>query len=152
VPFDPLFELNEDTIFGNDLQQESAIRNEDSMNQSETPSENVHENIENAATNGVNVIPTTNPPVCSPRGFNWYQDDRAIMSEINRTYNAREWGLKTPIGDVLCTECKNKMMSRFDIFYHMFPPSQLDVMVRCTNTILHEMNKKTTTKGEMLKS
>jgi Transposase IS4 len=43
------------------------------------------------------------------------------------------------------------MNSRLKIFSLMFPPSQLDLMVRCTNAIMHEKNKKKKTKGEMLK-
>jgi Transposase IS4 len=97
-------------------------------------------------------LPITNQPVCSPHGFNWYEDDQAMVSDTNGTYNTREWGLKTPIGDILRSESKiNKRLSRLDIFHLMFPPSQLDVMVRCTNAIMREKNKKTTTKGELLK-
>jgi hypothetical protein len=33
--------------------------------------------------------------VCSPQGFNWYEDDQEMTSDINGMYNTREWGLKT---------------------------------------------------------
>jgi Transposase IS4 len=117
---------------------------------------NEHNNDDNsneiAPINTIIDQPVTNQPVSSPHGYNWYEDEQAIVSDINGTYNTREWGLKTPIGDILRAESNvNKQLSRLDVFYLMFPPSQLDVMVRCTNNVMRDRNKKTTTKGEMLK-
>ena len=60
-----------------------------------------------------------------------------MQSDIGGPHIVREWGLKTPIGDVL-RECDNtnKEMSRLQIFYFMFPPSQLEAMVVATNSLM----------------
>jgi Transposase IS4 len=137
---------------GINIQQQQDTVDENVM---QLPNNNIGlvvNNDEIPAINARITLPAINQPVCSPHGYNWYEDDQASVSDINGTYNTREWGLKTPIGDVLRMECNvNKRLSRLDVFYLMFPPSQLDVMVRCTNNVMREKNKKTTTKGEMIK-
>jgi Transposase IS4 len=73
------------------------------------------------------------------------------LNDINGAFPHREWGVKTPIGDVLRSGCNiDNRFSRLDIFFFMFPPTQLDIMTRCTNTILEEKNKRRTTVGELV--
>jgi Transposase IS4 len=38
-----------------------------------------------------------------------------------------------------------------DVFYLMFPPSQLNEMLRYSNNVMREKNRKKTTNGEMIK-
>jgi hypothetical protein len=53
---------------------------------------NINQIINPPITNQPNPIinpPITNQPVCSPHGFHWYEDDQAMASDINGTYNTR---------------------------------------------------------------
>jgi Transposase IS4 len=89
--------------------------------------------------------------ITAPHGERWYKDDSATQQDVNGMFPYRAWGVKTPIGDHLgagSNVCER--LSRLDIFLLMFPPTQLETMLLSTNTLLHEHNKKTTTKGELL--
>jgi hypothetical protein len=81
---DPLVELNEDLLMGNEVHEEAAIQVGETLIQNENLIENPNANAEITTTHTANTTPTTNPPVCSPHGFKWYQEDRAILSENKR--------------------------------------------------------------------
>jgi Transposase IS4 len=84
--------------------------------------------------------------------MNWFCDNEATQIEIKGSFHSREWGVKTPEGDILRRGSNSdKRLSRLDIFLLMFPPSELNLLLFCTNTNLDLKNYKMTTKGEIIK-
>jgi hypothetical protein len=85
-------------------------------------------------------------------GEKWFEDYDATMRDINGPYHYRSWSLKTPT-DTTWIEGYNvdKKISRLDVFLMMFPPKQLTSIVTYTNVELEDLNKRRTTKSEILK-
>jgi hypothetical protein len=82
----------------------------------------------------------------------WFSDDIATQYPINGITQPRQWGLKTPIGDILTSGCDvRRTLSRLDYYLLMFPPNALTTICNCTNLNLDKLQKPTTTKGELLK-
>jgi hypothetical protein len=125
------------------------------LQQQETDDENMVElpnnSIKIPVFNARITLVAFNQSVCSPHGYYWYEDDQVSVSDINVTYITRECGLKSLSGYVLQVDCNvNNRLSCLNVFYLLFPPSRLDVMVQCSNNVMCEMIKKTT-RCEMIK-
>ena len=106
------------------------------------------------------VLPTVPPvdprpvAVASPNGMNWYiPENDLLLRDVNGSVPFRNWGVRNSVGDLLHSRCNlNKRFSRLDIFYLMFPPRMLDIIVVETNRKLAEKRGvRLTTKGEILK-
>ncbi len=83
---------------------------------------------------------------------NWYLEPNVTLLDINGPVRYRDWGVRTPTGDVLYPgNNSDERYSRLDIFLMMFPPRQLDHMLRATNEQLELRQKRMTTKQELLK-
>ncbi len=90
--------------------------------------------------------------VASVNNTNWYHEPSVLLHEINGPVRYREWGVRTPTGDVLYPgNNSDERYSRLDIFLMMFPPRQLDHMLKATNDQLEIRQKRKTTKQELLK-
>jgi hypothetical protein len=54
-----------------------------------------------------------------------FADNEATLHEVNGSYHVREWGVKTPIGDILRRGSNiDKRLSWLDVFLLMFPPAE----------------------------
>ncbi len=90
--------------------------------------------------------------VASVNDTNWYHEPNVTLFDINGPVRYREWGVRTPTGDVLYPgNNSDERYSRMDIFMLMFPPRQLDHMLKATNDQLEIRQKRKTTKQELLK-
>jgi hypothetical protein len=92
-------------------------------------------------------------PTTVAHDLKWYEDDAKCRTDINGAVPIREWGVRTPVGDVIGerSDCAFKI-SRMDYFLLMFPPSQLTLMHRLMNEEICRIGgHKDVTKGELLK-
>lgn len=96
--------------------------------------------------------PNRSIPVATAHGLDWYDLPNTAMKEVNGSVLFRDWGVRTPTGNIWRTECNiDEQISRMDVFLQMFPPVMLNTILKSTTTILKDINKKETTKGEILK-
>lgn len=130
-------------------------------------SETMDEANEQGEANNQPVQPTTLPflasspsgrpqrnstVVASVNDTNWYHEPNVLLVDINGPVRYREWGVRTPLGDVLYPgNNSDERYSRMDIFLMMFPPRQLNHMLQATNDQLEIRQKRKTTKQELLK-
>jgi hypothetical protein len=138
-------------------EEEAAINNESTVaapNQPEQPSPIQPRVVQfKAATASPSGRPLRNSTmVADTNGTLWYHEPTLLLHEINGLVRYHEWGIRTPVGDVLYPGSNtDERYSRLDIFLMMFPPRQLDHMLKATNDQLTLSNKRTTTKQELLK-
>ena len=92
-------------------------------------------------------------PVAVVHGTEWLNDDRAALRTLNsRHCNPLGFEIKDFIGNISRPgDDRSQRLSRLDYFLMMFPPIQLENMIRLTNISLLRVNERMTTKGELLK-
>ena len=72
--------------------------------------------------------------------------------DINGAIPDRYFGIRTPVGEVIIRNSdKPNKYSRFDYLLFMFPPEEIKLIVRLTNTQFEKHSMRTTTIGEILK-
>jgi Transposase IS4 len=98
------------------------------------------------------LSPNRKNVVESPLGFDWHNEPSLCLQEVNGSVHYREWGVRTRLGDILRRGCNaDERFSRLDIFYLMFPPQELALMLFSTNEQLTRNRGVPTTVGELLK-
>jgi hypothetical protein len=102
------------------------------------------------------VLPPTPqaiPPVTTAHDVAWYADHQGNTKlPIKGDVPPRSWAVRTPVGDMLGPGSDvGAHRSRLDYFLLMFPPLQLNEIVRLTNIHLLKNKKKVTTIGEIIK-
>jgi hypothetical protein len=104
------------------------------------------------------VPPTPTPPVIPPvttaHDVAWYADHRGSTKlPIKGDVPPRSWAVRTSVGDMLGPGSDvGAHRSRLDYFLLMFPPLQLNEIVRLTNIhLLKKKKKKLTSIGEVIK-
>ena len=91
-------------------------------------------------------------PFADCHGQKWFQDDGAIMRDVNGPYHYRSWTQKTPTDTNWCEGYNvDASISRLDVFLMMFPPKQLTSIVLYTNRELELLNKRKSSKSEILR-
>jgi len=91
-------------------------------------------------------------PVQTAHGVDWFINDAASKLPMNGPVPYREWGVRTPVGDLLRKNSDTtRTFSRLDYFIFMFPQDLLGTMVNETNVHLSKKGLRLTSKGEMLK-
>jgi hypothetical protein len=104
------------------------------------------------ATNRTPTNLPKNVPVATVHGVDWYVDVDQSMRDVNGKIPYRTWHQIDTVGNHICSGSDpTKLRSRLDYFLLMFPTKQLSLMVALTNLVLADRNKKTTTKGEIVK-
>ena len=80
-------------------------------------------------------------------------DDSGTKQDINGTIPYHVWYTTDSMGDCMNgNDClKIKAMSLLAIFFLMFPPDHLIVIINLTNKRLHLQGHEDTTKGEIIK-
>jgi Transposase IS4 len=150
--------------------QNSVIGNVEANNNNDTNTAiNDMDNIEEASTDSDisrhirqfdlnaddnEVAPPTNRPVpaATVNDFDWYDDPNACLQQLNGPVYKRDWQVQTTNGDTWTDACNvDESISRLDVFLQMFPPEQMQTMLRCTNHILIKESRQPTTSGELLK-
>jgi hypothetical protein len=93
------------------------------------------------------------PPVTTAHDVAWYADHRGSTKlPIKGDVPPRSWAVRTSVGDMLGPGSDvGRHRSRLEYFLLMFPPQQLNEMVRLTNLNLHKKKKRLTTIGETIK-
>ena len=91
-------------------------------------------------------------PVVVSHETAWYRNDVATRQPLNGPIAPKQWRLLNPVGDAITDGSDlQKSIARLEYFLLMFPPAQLELMVRETNLSLSGHSKKLLTKGELLK-
>ena len=93
-------------------------------------------------------------PAAVAHDTEWFLDDRATLRTLNsRRCNEIDFKIKDQIGNTFSPgDDRSQRYSRLDYFLMMFPPKQLNEMIRLTNiSLLRGGINKCTSKGEMLK-
>lgn len=81
----------------------------------------------------------------------WYKDDLMASLDINGAIPTRDFGIRTPIGEILTRNSdRPDKYSRFEYLRFMFPPDEIDLIVRLTNIQLEKHQEKATTIGGIL--
>ena len=105
-----------------------------------------------AASDEESTVHDMNAAVTSAHGEDWYDLPNETLKDINGKLPYRDWAVRTPTAFIWRADCNvDARISRLDVFLQMFPPKQLNTILRATNPILIDRNKKGTTKGEILK-
>jgi hypothetical protein len=93
------------------------------------------------------------PPVTTAHDVAWYADHRGSTKlPIKGDVPPRSWAVRTSVGDMLGPGSDvGAHRSRLDYFLLMFPPLQLNEIVRLTNIHLLRKKKKLTSIGEVIK-
>jgi hypothetical protein len=82
----------------------------------------------------------------------WYADEQATLIDINGSVQSKQFGINTPIGDLLGPDSDiDGKYSRLQYFLLMFPPNQLSAMCQQTNVQLAQQNKHCMSTGELLR-
>ena len=92
-------------------------------------------------------------PVVIVHGTKWFNDDRGTLRTLNsRHCNPSGFKMEDAMGNIFRKgDDKGQRFSRLEYFLMMFPPTQLQNMIRLSNISLLKANEKVTTKGELLK-
>jgi hypothetical protein len=97
--------------------------------------------------------PTTmTAPIATPHGFNWFIDEPVANRPINGNVPRKVWRVTNGMGDRFSfgSDTENRY-SRLDYFLLMFPPLELQLILRLTNSQLRSAGLKETQTGEILK-
>ena len=82
----------------------------------------------------------------------WFKDDLLTTIDVNGSVPNRDFVIKTPIGEMITKnsdrQCK---YSRLQYFQFMFPPDEIDLIVKVTNDQLRIHQQQSTTTGEAYK-
>ena len=91
-------------------------------------------------------------PVARPHGFDWFINEPAVYRPVNGNVPRKAWRVTNALGDrfSLGSDTENRY-SRVDYFLLMFPPAELQLILRLTNLQLRSAGLKETTKGQLLK-
>ena len=128
----------------------------------ETTRQNRHDNIVPLpVVNPVNLFGATpepagvGAPVTRAHETDWFENDQLLQNpetQINGPRQQREWFVKLPFGERLIAGGNvNRLYSRLDIFLMIFPPAQLNLMLRETNLQLQKQHHTQLSKQELLK-
>jgi hypothetical protein len=80
-----------------------------------------------------------------------YADKQATLIDINGSIQSKQFGINTPIGDLLGPDSDiDGRYSQLQYFLLMFPPDQLTAMCQLTNVQLAQQNKHRMSTGELL--
>ena len=91
-------------------------------------------------------------PAVVAHGLQWWDDPMATKIPIGGAYSNTEWHLRDSIGNVFRKGSnRHNRMTKLEYFLLMFPPMQLDEMVRLTNLRLEAKDYSETTKTEIVK-
>jgi hypothetical protein len=92
-------------------------------------------------------------PVVVAHGVEWYSDHRGNTKlPIQGVVPPRSWAARTSVGEMVGPGSDiGKHRSRLDYFLLMFPPLQLNEIVRLTNIHLTKKRRRLTTVGETIK-
>jgi hypothetical protein len=94
----------------------------------------VETNTNNHATTTKPISVEATNITFTAHGQNRYTDEAATQSNINGLFPFRDWGIRTPIGDILGVgSSASERISRLDIFMLIFPPQQLETMLLASN-------------------
>lgn len=101
-------------------------------------------------TTGTFAFDFHNTPVVEKDGRRWFRDGSMELGLPPVAF--REWGMKTPLGDLLEARCDPApQRSRLDYFLLMFPPKQLKLMISEANRWLGKEGKELTNEGEYIR-
>ena len=97
------------------------------------------------------VINRLGEPTVEVHDTKWYTDDLISSLHINGAIPTRDFGIRTPVGEMLTRNSdRAKKYSRFDYLRFMFPPDEIDLIVRLTNIQLEKHQVKATTIGGII--
>jgi hypothetical protein len=99
------------------------------------------------------AVPDVPQPIARPHGFDWFINEPVTNRPVNGNIPRKAWRVTNAMGDrFLFQSHPEKRYSRLDYFLLMFPPSELQLILRLTNSQLRSAGlTKETTKGEILK-
>ena len=92
--------------------------------------------------------------VAFANGRKWYDKQDICHRSLNGKVSKKEWCVKTMAGDRWTDGCDKGPLastSRLDYFLELFPPQQVLLMIRLTNTNLQKARQKELTKGELVR-
>jgi Transposase IS4 len=96
-------------------------------------------------------------PTATAHDENWFVDNIATAVDINGVVPSRQWGVQNAMNEVFHEGSHRgnniNLLSRLDVFYLMFPPDAVRIILRETNNQLLLKNSDATllTRQELLK-
>jgi Transposase IS4 len=91
-------------------------------------------------------------PKTAVHGMDWFVDNDATLHKDNGSYHVHDWGVKTPVGDILRRGSNiDKRLSQLDVFLLLLTPAEHTAIPFNTNTNLDAKNYQRATKGEILR-